>query len=178
MCPWPRPEEERHPISAADQCCETAVVHVRDLCFMQSSAFAVWNTLKIIINNKIIAAAVRVPRATCLSMSAGRAGRKRHAGAGAGAAGGGEKKQRVSENGGGRPAGWLQQDVAERRDHNTSCSFNAKRVRFLSDAQKIIRGRGAVIYWMSRDQRVQGQKNASVNCGTLVLGTTRKLLFM
>ncbi|XP_026998251.1 CPD photolyase [Tachysurus fulvidraco] len=33
--------------------------------------------------------------------------------------------------------------------------FNMKRLRFLSDAQRVRQGCGAVLYWMVRDQRVQ-----------------------
>ncbi|XP_058251484.1 CPD photolyase [Hemibagrus wyckioides] len=54
-----------------------------------------------------------------------------------------------------REAGWLQEKVAEIRRNSTECKFNMKRLRFLSDAQKVRQGCGAVLYWMARDQRVQ-----------------------
>ncbi|MCI4377822.1 hypothetical protein PGIGA_G00207860 [Pangasianodon gigas] len=54
-----------------------------------------------------------------------------------------------------RGAGWLQGKVAEIRRNSAECKFNMKRLRFLSDAQKVRQGCGAVLYWMARDQRVQ-----------------------
>ncbi|KAI5612567.1 hypothetical protein C0J50_4299 [Silurus asotus] len=53
-----------------------------------------------------------------------------------------------------REAGWLQDTVAEIRN-SFECKFNTKRLRFLSEAQKVRQGCGAVVYWMARDQRVQ-----------------------
>ncbi|KAI5103774.1 hypothetical protein C0J45_5400, partial [Silurus meridionalis] len=50
--------------------------------------------------------------------------------------------------------GWLQDTVAEIRN-SFECKFNTKRLRFLSEAQKVRQGCGAVLYWMARDQRVQ-----------------------
>ncbi|XP_026791694.3 CPD photolyase [Pangasianodon hypophthalmus] len=57
--------------------------------------------------------------------------------------------------GAGRGAGWLQGKVAEIRRNSAECKFNMKRLRFLTDAQKVRQGCGAVLYWMARDQRVQ-----------------------
>lgn len=55
-----------------------------------------------------------------------------------------------------RAAGWLQEKVAEARRNSAEFTFNLKRLRFLSEAQRVRQGRGAVLYWMARDQRVQG----------------------
>ncbi|KAK3567812.1 hypothetical protein QTP86_026742 [Hemibagrus guttatus] len=54
-----------------------------------------------------------------------------------------------------REAGWLQEKVAEIRRNSAECKFNMKRLRYLSDAQRVRQGCGAVLYWMARDQRVQ-----------------------
>lgn len=53
---------------------------------------------------------------------------------------------------------WLQEKVAEMRRNSAECKFNTKRLRFLSDAKKVRQGCGAVLYWMARDQRVQGNR--------------------
>lgn len=60
-----------------------------------------------------------------------------------------EKKQRA--------AGWLQDLVKEQRTEKKEMKFNKKRLRFLSDTQKIKQGSEGVLYWMLRDQRVQGK---------------------
>ena len=36
-------------------------------------------------------------------------------------------------------------------------SFNKKRVKIISEVKEISSNRNAVLYWMSRDQRVQGK---------------------
>ncbi|XP_043073832.1 CPD photolyase [Puntigrus tetrazona] len=54
-----------------------------------------------------------------------------------------------------RESGWLPKEVTELRRAARGCDFNKKRLRCLSDAQKIKQGSGGVLYWMSRDQRVQ-----------------------
>lgn len=58
-----------------------------------------------------------------------------------------EKKQRA--------AGWLQELVNQQRTEKKEMKFNKKRLRFLSDSQKIKQGSEGVLYWMSRDNRVQ-----------------------
>lgn len=55
-----------------------------------------------------------------------------------------------------REAGWLERDVAQLRKEAQGCEFNKKRLRYLSDCEKIKQGSDGVLYWMSRDQRVQG----------------------
>ncbi|KAI4885502.1 hypothetical protein NFI96_033711, partial [Prochilodus magdalenae] len=84
------------------------------------------------------------------SMSARRAELKRKGEAACGAADG--KKQKAAAE---REAGWLELEVAELRARSTDCKFNNKRLRFLSDTQKVKQGCGGVLYWMARDQRVQ-----------------------
>lgn len=46
--------------------------------------------------------------------------------------------------------------MKEIRRNSAEFKFNMKRLRFLSDAQRVRQGCGAVMYWMVRDQRVQG----------------------
>ncbi|KAL7876661.1 hypothetical protein AOLI_G00116240 [Acnodon oligacanthus] len=91
------------------------------------------------------------------SMSAPRAALKRRAEALGSAADG--RKRRAGEKSGGeraeRQAGWLQLEVAELRARNAACKFDARRVRFLSENQKVPQACGGVLYWMARDQRVQ-----------------------
>lgn len=58
-----------------------------------------------------------------------------------------EKKQ--------KDAGWLQSLVQQQRSEKNDMKFNKKRLRFISDAEKIKQGSEGVLYWMSRDSRVQ-----------------------
>lgn len=59
-----------------------------------------------------------------------------------------EKKEKVG--------GWLQSLVQLQRSEKKDVKFNKKRLRFLSDTEKIKQGSEGVLYWMLRDQRVQG----------------------
>lgn len=52
--------------------------------------------------------------------------------------------------------GWLQEQVAEQRRDAKDLKFNKKRLRFLSETRKIKQGSEGVLYWMTRDHRVQG----------------------
>lgn len=52
--------------------------------------------------------------------------------------------------------GWLQSLVQQQRSEKKDVKFNKKRLRFLSDTEKIKQGSEGVLYWMLRDQRVQG----------------------
>ncbi|KAI2667228.1 Deoxyribodipyrimidine photo-lyase [Labeo rohita] len=52
-----------------------------------------------------------------------------------------------------RESGWLLKEVTELRRAAQGCEFNKKRLRYLSDTQKIRQGSDGVLYWMSRDQR-------------------------
>lgn len=54
-----------------------------------------------------------------------------------------------------RESGWLLEDVAEHRRAAQGCEFNKKRLRYLSDTQKITQGSDGLLYWMCRDHRVQ-----------------------
>lgn len=58
-----------------------------------------------------------------------------------------EKKEKVG--------GWLQSLVQQQRSEKKDMKFNKKRLRFLSDNEKIKQGSEGVLYWMLRDQRVQ-----------------------
>lgn len=60
-----------------------------------------------------------------------------------------EKKEKAS--------GWLPDLLKQNRKENKEMKFNKKRLRFISDTQKIKQGSDGVLYWMSRDQRVQGK---------------------
>ncbi|XP_067109490.1 CPD photolyase [Osmerus mordax] len=61
----------------------------------------------------------------------------------------------VKEENRDRPEGWLQDQVDQQRCDKKDVQFNKKRLRFLSQTQKIKQGSEAVLYWMSRDHRVQ-----------------------
>ncbi|XP_039999757.1 CPD photolyase isoform X2 [Xiphias gladius] len=54
-----------------------------------------------------------------------------------------------------RAGGWLQHLVKQQRSEKKDMKFNKKRLRFISDAEKIKQGSEGVLYWMSRDHRVQ-----------------------
>ncbi len=56
-----------------------------------------------------------------------------------------------------RETGWLLREVTELRRAALGQEFNNKRLRYLSDTQNIKPGSDGVLYWMSRDQRVQGK---------------------
>ncbi|XP_076600131.1 CPD photolyase [Chaetodon auriga] len=58
-----------------------------------------------------------------------------------------EKKERAE--------GWLQEHVRQQRAEEKDMKFNKKRLRFVSDTEKIKQGSEGVLYWMSRDHRVQ-----------------------
>lgn len=77
----------------------------------------------------------------------------------------GELRKGPEKRGGGE-AGWLQEKVLEIRRNSAECKFNPKRLRFLSDAQRVRQGCGAVLYWMVRDQRVQGNHLKTTTTGS------------
>lgn len=56
-----------------------------------------------------------------------------------------------------RAGGWLRDTVKQQRTENKEMKFNKKRLRFISDTEKIKQGSEGVLYWMSRDHRVQGK---------------------
>ncbi|XP_071379392.1 CPD photolyase [Centroberyx affinis] len=58
-----------------------------------------------------------------------------------------EKKERAD--------GWLQEHVVQQRTEKKEIKFNKKRLRFISDTQKIKQGSEGVLYWMLRDHRIQ-----------------------
>ncbi|XP_056246302.1 CPD photolyase [Seriola aureovittata] len=62
-----------------------------------------------------------------------------------------EKKEEKKE----RAGGWLQEKLKQRRTEKKEMKFNKKRLRFVSDTEKIKQGSEGVLYWMSRDHRVQ-----------------------
>lgn len=66
-----------------------------------------------------------------------------------------------------RAEGWLQELVKEQRSEKKEMKFNKKRLRFLSDTEKIKQGSEGVLYWMSRDHRVQGETQSTTSSGTL-----------
>ena len=68
----------------------------------------------------------------------------------------------VKEEKSDRPEGWLQDQVDQQRREKKDVQFNKKRLRFLSQTQKIKQGSEAVLYWMSRDHRVQGDINSYI----------------
>ncbi|KAG7269861.1 hypothetical protein CRUP_032819 [Coryphaenoides rupestris] len=54
-----------------------------------------------------------------------------------------------------RPEGWLQTEVEKQRAAEAGVQCNHKRTRFISDAQKVKQGSEGILYWMTRDHRVQ-----------------------
>lgn len=73
------------------------------------------------------------------------------------------KKEEKKEKAG----GWLQDSVKRQRTENKEMKFNKKRLRFVSDTEKMKKGSEGVLYWMSRDQRVQGKHTRSTEMGDL-----------
>lgn len=57
-----------------------------------------------------------------------------------------------------KAGGWLQDLVKQQRTENKEIKFNKKRLRFISDTQKIKQGTEGVLYWMVRDHRLQGKR--------------------
>ncbi|XP_059200601.1 CPD photolyase [Centropristis striata] len=55
----------------------------------------------------------------------------------------------------GRAGGWLQEVIQQQRIEKKEMKFNKKRLRFISDTKKIKQGSEGVLYWMTRDYRVQ-----------------------
>lgn len=51
--------------------------------------------------------------------------------------------------------GWLKDQVKQQRTEMKEMKFNKKRIRYISDSQKIKQGSEGVLYWMLRDHRVQ-----------------------
>ena len=56
----------------------------------------------------------------------------------------------------GRPEGWLQREVIQQRAAASDLPCNPKRVRYISDTQVVKKGSEGVLYWMTRDHRIQG----------------------
>jgi len=54
-----------------------------------------------------------------------------------------------------RADGWIRDQVPAQRRVERDLKFNEKRLRFLTSSRKIKPGSEGVLYWMSRDQRVQ-----------------------
>lgn len=52
-----------------------------------------------------------------------------------------------------------QDDGKQQSSGETGGKFNIKRLRFISDTEKMKQGSKGVLYWMSRDQRVQGNSH-------------------
>ncbi|KAL0966778.1 hypothetical protein UPYG_G00300020 [Umbra pygmaea] len=50
---------------------------------------------------------------------------------------------------------WLQGEVEEQPNENKDLKLNKRRMRFLTQTQKIKQGSEGVVYWMNRDHRVQ-----------------------
>ncbi|KAF7661351.1 hypothetical protein LDENG_00263570 [Lucifuga dentata] len=54
-----------------------------------------------------------------------------------------------------RAEGWLQDLMVQQRTEKKEMKFNRKRLRFISDTQKIKQESKGILYWMSRDHRIQ-----------------------
>ncbi|XP_013890048.1 deoxyribodipyrimidine photo-lyase, partial [Austrofundulus limnaeus] len=66
-----------------------------------------------------------------------------------------DRKRRAA---GGKESGTKRQKVSEEEEEEEvkkEISFNKKRLRFITDTEKIRQGSEGLLYWMSRDQRVQ-----------------------
>lgn len=61
------------------------------------------------------------------------------------------KQQKIDQE-----EGWLVNVVAEQRNEARDIKFNQKRLRYLSETKTVKQGSEGVLYWMGRDQRVQG----------------------
>lgn len=83
-----------------------------------------------------------------------------------------EKKKKKPESG-----GWLQNLVMQKRTKQKEMEFNQKRLRFIRDA-KIKRGSAGVVYWMLRDQRVQGKYRRSLFVIISDCHILRKIIFV
>lgn len=66
-----------------------------------------------------------------------------------------QKLNPTKEEKNGKASGWLLGHLKQMRKDNEEMKFNKKRLRFISDTQKIKQDSEGVLYWMSRDQRVQ-----------------------
>uniref|UniRef100_A0A1A7YNE1 Deoxyribodipyrimidine photo-lyase n=3 Tax=Iconisemion striatum TaxID=60296 RepID=A0A1A7YNE1_9TELE len=93
------------------------------------------------------------------SFEATMSGRKRKA---ASSSGGKQLKQPKltpapdkEEGKGKKSAGWLLRAIRQQRQDAQDPSFNRKRLRFISETEKVKQGSQGVLYWMLRDQRVQ-----------------------
>lgn len=73
------------------------------------------------------------------------------------------KQQKLDKEKQERAQGWLQDLVMQQRTEKKEMKFNKKRLRFISDAQKIKQGSEGVLYWMSRDHRIQGKTAETAN---------------
>lgn len=58
-----------------------------------------------------------------------------------------------------KAGGWLLEMLKQQRTENKGMSFNSKRLRFISDTERIKQGSEGVLYWMLRDHRVQGGRS-------------------
>lgn len=65
------------------------------------------------------------------------------------------KQQKLAPTKKEKAGGWLLEVVKQQRTENKE--MNTKRLRFISDTQKIKQGSEGVLYWMLRDHRVQGE---------------------
>nr|XP_019958265.1 PREDICTED: deoxyribodipyrimidine photo-lyase-like [Paralichthys olivaceus] len=54
-----------------------------------------------------------------------------------------------------KPEGWLQDLLMKQRSRVKGANFNKKRLRFISDTENMKQDSEGVLYWMSRDQRIQ-----------------------
>lgn len=69
-----------------------------------------------------------------------------------------EQEQKKKE---GSAEGWLQKLAKQQRSENKEMKFNKQRRRFISEAEKIKQGSEGLLYWMSRDHRVQGDAQST-----------------
>ncbi|XP_010781205.1 CPD photolyase isoform X1 [Notothenia coriiceps] len=64
----------------------------------------------------------------------------------------GAKQQKLDPT---KEKGWLKDSLKHQRTKNKQMKFNRKRLRYTSNTERIKQGSEGVLYWMSRDHRVQ-----------------------
>ncbi|XP_069568604.1 CPD photolyase [Brachyistius frenatus] len=111
--------------------------------------------LKLVIHRKQRPCPALLFLTNCFSSKTTMSGKKRKASAAAAAEKEPSTKQRKVAEEKERAGGWLQSLVQEQRSEKKEMKFNEKRLRIVSDAEKIKQGSEGVLYWMLRDHRVQ-----------------------
>ncbi|KAI7809299.1 CPD photolyase isoform X1 [Triplophysa rosa] len=115
------------------------------------------STRECIRYSRVLLGAIRGPIQSqrCITMPGNKPNLKRKKESPSSADGKQPKLARVKAGKRDREPGWLEAEVVQLRREAQGCEFNKKRLRYLSDCQKIKQGSDGVLYWMFRDQRMQ-----------------------